>query len=77
MRHLHLALPLAVFVPGWILLGGLSGVETGAPLWGDLLVGAALGGLAGLCFGEIKAGWLDYLYGRAAPRDAEAGEAGA
>jgi hypothetical protein len=58
-KRVKLPLSLAVFVPAWALLGGLSTLDSGAPTWWGLTVGAALGVFFGCVFGGNHK-WRDW-----------------
>ncbi len=63
MKRLKLILSLAVFTPGWALLGAFSTLDSGFPVWWGLTVGGVIGVFFGLVFGGHRGRWLDYIFG--------------
>ena len=63
-RAMKLILALAVFTPGFALLGAFSTLDSRLPLWWGLTIGALVGLLFGMIFGGYRARWLDYLFGQ-------------
>jgi hypothetical protein len=54
---------LAVFVPAWAVLDGFSTLDSGAPTWWGLTVGAAIGVFFALVFGGNHRWQVwDYIY---------------
>jgi hydrogenase/urease accessory protein HupE len=50
-KKARLALCLLLFVPGCMLLGAYSTLDSGFPVWWGMAVGGAFGLLTGLAFG--------------------------
>jgi hypothetical protein len=67
VKTLRLVLILAVVIPVWTLLGGLSTFDSGLPLGCGLAVGGAIGVFFGLLLGgNHKWRVWDYVFGREA-----------
>jgi hypothetical protein len=63
-KRVKLPLSLAVFVPAWAVLGGFSTLDSGAPTWRGLTVGAVIGVFFGLVFdGNHRWQVWDYTFG--------------
>jgi hypothetical protein len=60
MALLRLFLALLVFVPACAVLGALA---NDALPWLGLVVGAGIGLLVGLIFGDVKGQWREFVYG--------------
>jgi hypothetical protein len=63
MRWVKLSLCLALFVPGFALLGAFSTLDSHFPVWWGLTIGAAIAVILGVAFGGAKGRWLDYFFG--------------
>jgi hypothetical protein len=61
---MKLILALAVFAPGFAMLGAFSTLDSRLPLWWGLTIGALVGFLFGMVFGHYRAQWLNYLFGQ-------------
>ncbi len=53
MKWLHLTLSLAVFAPGFALLGMFAAWDSFFTVWGGAAIGGALGVFFGLAFGGV------------------------
>ena len=51
-RTMKLILALAVFTPGFAMLGAFSTLDSRLPLWWGLTIGALVGLLFGMAFGH-------------------------
>jgi hypothetical protein len=69
MKRLRLILALALFVPGFALLGAFSTLDSRFPAWWGLAVGGLLGVVFGLVFGGARGQWVDFLLGPEERRD--------
>jgi hypothetical protein len=68
MRRLRLLPCLALFGPGFALLGAFSTLDSGMPVWWELMVGGVLGVFFGLVFGgNHKWKVWDHIFGPEAP----------
>ena len=61
---MKLILALAVFAPGFAMLGAFSTLDSRLPLWWGVTIGALVGLLFGMVFSHYRAQWLDYLFGQ-------------
>src|SRR5262245_51113579 len=73
MRHVRLALSLALLVPACALLGAFSALDRGQPLWWGLTVGSLAGVFFGLSFGGNRK-WKvwDHVFGPEEPQEGRA-----
>lgn len=71
-KRVKLPLSLAVFAPAWAVLGGFSTLDSGAPTWLGLTLGALIGVFFGLVFGgNHKWRVWDYIFGPEQPSEKE------
>ncbi len=66
MSQLRLILCLAFFIPACALLGAMSTLDSGLPIWCSLTVGTCIGIFFG---GNHKWKVWDYIFGPQQPRD--------
>jgi hypothetical protein len=71
MKPLRLDLSLAVWIPGFVLLGAFSTHDSGSSVWLGLVVGGLVGVFFGLIFGGAKGRWLNVFFG---PEESGKGE---
>jgi hypothetical protein len=61
---MKLILALAVFTPGFAMLGAFSTLDSRLPLWWGLTIGAVVGLIFAMAFGKYGAQWLDHVFGQ-------------